>query len=437
MNYYNILLIGQLNFYLEILIPLLLLMRKQELRSCPVLRFLPIIAVGIGFVFMPSISFGPFGINYLIILCVVFLECWFLFKVGPLDALFYSVAAFAVQHIVWDLLFMLFELTKVTTQAAVLTLYFSLYISVFLLLYLFFPVFNARQGVKGRSLQFAASGFIITCVYVLASIVPWFYEWNLAFRLYALLCCIISLCLQYGIFDRDNLRRQNAALTQEKIVLEELLAREQKQYAITKDTIELINIKCHDLKHQIAALHNMSADERERGLTEVENAVMIYGSIAKTGNDTLDVILTEKSFLCERHGVHFTYMLDGESFSFMAPTDLLSLFGNALDNAIESVLKEPDRERRIIKLNAFEKRGCVGVHLENYCSERIRFKDGLPLTSKSDKVNHGFGVKSMTYIVNKYGGSLTMRQEGCLVSLDFVFPLSVKNRKDSKLAATA
>ena len=44
------------------------------------------------------------------------------------------------------------------------------------------------------------------------------------------------------------------------------------------------------------------------------------------------------------------------------------------------------------------------------------------MTNKSDKKNHGFGVKSMNYVVKKYGGTMTMRQDGCLVSLDILLP---------------
>lgn len=422
MNYYSLILLGQLNFYLEMLIPMFLLMRRQERRSFFWLRLLALAAAGAGLAFMPVLEIGPFGMHYLIVFGIVFLAGWFVFRVRPLDALFYAIAAFAVQHGLWDVLFIVFESIGYMTQATALVIYFCLYAAAYTLFFFFFPV-NERGAVKGRGLQFAVSGFIIAFVYVVASLVPWYSEWNILYRLYALLCCVFALCLQCGVFEQDKLRRRNEELRREKFVLEELLGREQKQYAITKDTIDLINVKCHDLKHQIAALRTMGADEREKSLREVEKAVMIYGNIAKTGSETLDVVFTEKSFLCEKHGIRFTYMIDGSGLSFMAPADLSSLFGNALDNAIESVMKESDKGRRVIKLNACERRGCIAVHIENYCAEKIRFKDGVPLTSKADKDNHGFGVKSMRYIVDKYGGNLAMRQEGCLVCLDFMLPL--------------
>ena len=134
----------------------------------------------------------------------------------------------------------------------------------------------------------------------------------------------------------------------------------------------------------------MSDEERERGIREAEEAVMIYGNIAKTGNETLGIILTEKSLLCERHKIRFTYMIDGEQLDFMDPVDIASLFGNAPDNAIESVLRTDDAERRIIRLNASVKRSFFSVHFENYCGETVVFRDGMLQTVKQDNRYHGF-----------------------------------------------
>ena len=423
MNYYSMILLGQLNFYMEMLIPMLLLIRRQEKRNFFWLRLLPVVAAGAGFVFMPAVSIGPFGMNYLIVSSAVFLAGWFLFRLSPLDVLFYVVAAFAVQHGLWDVLFMIYDGIGEITQPVALVIYFSLYLVAYLLFYFFFPVSDFKKGgIKGRGLQFAVSCFIIAFVYVIASFVPVYDGWNILYRLYALVCCIFAIGLQCGLFEHTKLNEKNRELEQDNAILQELLIREQKHYAMTKDTIDLINVKCHDLKHQISVLRNMDEKERDKSLGEVEKAIMIYGNIAKTGNETLDIVLTEKSFLCESYNIRFTYMIDGESLSFMAPYDISSLFGNAIDNAIESVMKEEEREKRIIKLNASLKRMYLTIHIENFCNEKVRFKDGIPVTNKSDKKNHGFGVKSMNYVVKKYGGTMTMRQDGCLVSLDILLP---------------
>ena len=132
----------------------------------------------------------------------------------------------------------------------------------------------------------------------------------------------------------------------------------------------------------------MSPQERTAHIEEIKKAVNIYGDIVKTGNEALDLVLTEKSLLCENKHISFNYIVNPESLSFLDELDIFSLFGNALDNAIEALEKE-EEGKRIIRLNINQKNKFTTIHLENYCSRNIRFKDGLPLTSKDDTDYHG------------------------------------------------
>ena len=426
MSIYSMILAGQLNFFYEILIPLFLMLRRQERRSLFWLRIAAVVLLSGGLYFVPYIPVGPFGLHYLICLALAFLASLFCFRLPILDILFYTVAAFAVQHALWDILFMIYDAigSSITPWQARL-IYAAVYVCGFIIFYLFFPVSDKiGKGRKERGFELAVSACTFALTYILASFVPVVEEWNFLYRCYALLCCALVLFLQFGIFERRALRERAQKNEQDKIVLEEILSRERRQYAYSKEAIDLINIKCHDLKHQISALRTMGKEGRERSIADIEQAVMIYGNIAKTGNETLDAILTEKSFLCEKYNIRFTYMIDGESFSFMDPVDIASLFGNALDNAIESVLREEDAERRFIRLNASVKRRFLSVRFENYCGTSVRFEDGLPVTVKHDKDYHGYGVKSIRLIVERYGGTLHMHQEGCLFRLDIILPVT-------------
>ena len=64
----------------------------------------------------------------------------------------------------------------------------------------------------------------------------------------------------------------------------------------------------------------------------------------------LDVILTAKERACADRGITFTAVADGSLLSGMSSMDIASLFGNALDNAIEATSKLPKYEQRLIKL---------------------------------------------------------------------------------------
>ena len=91
--------------------------------------------------------------------------------------------------------------------------------------------------------------------------------------------------------------------------------------------------------------------------------------------------------------------------------DLSAVFGNALDNAIEYEVQIPDPAKRLIHVTVSSQRGFVLLRFENYCQDSLRFREGLPVTTKKDKSNHGYGLKSIRFVAEKYGGIVTVKQE--------------------------
>lgn len=71
--------------------------------------------------------------------------------------------------------------------------------------------------------------------------------------------------------------------------------------------------------------------------------------------------------VCEKRSVKFSYMIDGAALSFMRACDVSSLFGNIMDNAMESVFAEEDAEKRVISLSVEKKNSMVIIHQQNYC----------------------------------------------------------------------
>ena len=92
----------------------------------------------------------------------------------------------------------------------------------------------------------------------------------------------------------------------------------------------------------------------------------------------------------------------GSGMRFLDVMDLCSIFGNALDNAIEYEKKIGDPEKRLIKVTVYNQNRFLLIRIENYCEETIPLRDGLPVTTKKDPIRHA---------AEKYGGSLTVTQE--------------------------
>lgn len=189
--------------------------------------------------------------------------------------------------------------------------------------------------------------------------------------------------------------------------LQNILETQYKNYQLSQESMELVNQKYHDLKHQIAIL-KMEADSEKakKYLNQMEEEIQFYEAQNKTGNHVLDAVLTSKSLYCQKHGIRLTCVVDGQLLNFMADMDISALFGNMLDNAMESVQKLEDPEKRLIHLSVAKQKQFLRIRIENYCEENLVFQNGLPVTTKKDRRLHGYGMKSIESTVKKYGGSV-------------------------------
>lgn len=230
---------------------------------------------------------------------------------------------------------------------------------------------------------------------------------------YSIICCLFALCSQYWATRSKKLDNDNA-------ILEHLLHSQEEQFRNSKANIEMVNIKCHDMKHKLSVLQN-KVDSKE--LEDIKSVISVYDASIKTGNEVLDVVLAEKSLVCERNGIKFDHMIDGESLSFMSTSDICALFGNAMDNAIEALCKIPNREKRVMGITVRKKAGMVTIHSENYFFGGLKYDDGLPVTTKDNNGYHGFGLRSIKLIAEKYKGNMSIRIENNVFNLNIIIPL--------------
>ena len=142
----------------------------------------------------------------------------------------------------------------------------------------------------------------------------------------------------------------------------------------------------------------------------------------------MDLILTEKSLLCQKQNIKLTCLADCTKLGFISNEDLYSLFGNAIDNAIEAVMKINDIDKRNINLIVRNVHSFISITIENYYVGNILLNsDGLPMTTKSNKDYHGFGTKSIKMIVNKYQGDLKITTKKNIFTLSILFQNEMNN----------
>ena len=228
------------------------------------------------------------------------------------------------------------------------------------------------------------------------------------------LCCILLLVCQFNQLTTKETKR-------ELDILQMMWIQEKQHYQLLQENIDLINIKCHDMKHKIRLLTNGKNFSNEE-IENIDKSIKIYDSSIKTGNEALDVILTEKAFICNEKNVKFTCVIDGTLISFINETDIFSLFGNIMDNALNATLKMDNIDERFINLKINKEKAFISINIKNSFNGKINLdKDGLPITDNADKNYHGFGMKSISYMVEKYHGNLSIAINDNIFNLNILF----------------
>ena len=394
----------------------------------------PVLAYNAAYI---SAMFLVFFAFTLLALKVCFAESWY-------DIFFCGIAAYTVQHLAYEIYNFIYVVSGLgetsgiysnahpTLNGYVVVLYGGVYATVYWLMFLFFGDRIRRNYIltlKGGTLLILAVLIIFVDIVLNAVATYRSYENNditytTVIFLYNVLCCLLALVTQFGLLSRRN-------LAEELRIVSEMRSQEQQQYIMSKESIDLINQKCHDIKHQIRRFgENESLSEE--AIKEMEEAISIYDTSVKTGNKALDTILSEKKLYCKLNGIRLTCMADGEKLSFISDASIYSLFGNMLDNAIEAVMKlEP--EKRTIGLIVKPNNSFLSISCYNYYEHEIKFDKGMPVTSKGDADYHGFGLKSIRTIVEGYGGSISVLTEDNVFTLNILLPLeSPKEKTEEK-----
>lgn len=224
---------------------------------------------------------------------------------------------------------------------------------------------------------------------------------------------VLILTLQH-----EQLRE--SALHQELSAMDNVLHRQYEQYKRSKEGIELINSRYHELKVQIADIRaQRDRAKQDAALAKMENSILQYEAENKTGNPVLDILLTAKSMECQEKQIRMTSVADGHLLDHLSTREICTLVGTALDNAIESCAAEQDPEKRLIRTAVYAQNGFVLFRVENYCQKPVELgADGLPLRS----AHGGYDLRSLRAAAQQHGGSMTVHWEDGWFTLRVLLP---------------
>ena len=211
---------------------------------------------------------------------------------------------------------------------------------------------------------------------------------------------------------------------QELAAMQNVLQNQYVQYQQMKKSTDIIDIKYHDLKHQIAVLRAENDPKKKNYfLDQMEEEILLYEGQNKTGNTTVDTILTSKNIICEKNHITMNCVIDGALLDFMAVMDICSLLGNALDNAIECEMEIENPDKRLIHVAIRAQNQFAFLKFENYYEGNLEIVNGLPATHKKETDFHGYGLKSIRQIARKYGGEMKFSHVDGWFQLSILIPM--------------
>lgn len=325
------------------------------------------------------------------------------FRLKPRMLVSMCVAGYAVQHMAYRSAALMRSLTPIFTGMGMRVAEVAGMLPIYLVVLLTMGRFSARnECYKNSDMRLTYLSIFIVFICVGLSRVSGLLgenPYSATSNIYSVACCLLALYLQF------NLHKQYIS-EREKHAMWLMRQEERKQYEITRNAMDSLHIKLHDLKHKLAA-HNVSLPPEE--MESLRRDMNIYDSKIRTGCDALDVLMTEKILKSQRLGIRLSCMGDFSPLSTMKTMDVYSLFGNAVDNAIEAVCKLEDADRRLIDITIEERGDMCFIGVTNYYNGMMHMEDGVLYTTKTDEPGcHGYGIKSMRMIAARYMGELAV-----------------------------
>ena len=180
----------------------------------------------------------------------------------------------------------------------------------------------------------------------------------------------------------------------------------------------------HDFHHHLQTLKGqLEAGEVDRAIAYIENLdhrLQNVDTLLKTGNVTLDAILSAKLSQAKSQGINVTIKANVPAELTLTDVELSIVVGNLLDNAIEACLAVPESEERFLRLFLGMKGKMLYFSMLNSAGEKQR-KRGSLFSSHKNGV-HGFGLRRAESILTKHDGWCKYNSEDGAFTSEFLVP---------------
>jgi hypothetical protein len=181
----------------------------------------------------------------------------------------------------------------------------------------------------------------------------------------------------------------------------------------------------HDMKNHLVCISQLcDNDDSKIYLKNLNFELDKLDKTFDTGNRVLNIILSEKKSRCIENGINLNTYVDFSRSDFIEMSDVSTIFGNLLDNAIQACNKIENNDLpKKIDLRVFNKKGFCIIDITNTKVNQIVKKKNKIFTTKEDDFLHGIGIKNIETAVKKYNGELTIDYSDKYFKVTIIIPI--------------
>ncbi len=252
------------------------------------------------------------------------------------------------------------------------------------------------------------------------------YDWNA----YAIFFISIAGAI-YSIFLTLSLAVKNILSNRQNRELQSFMHMQKQQYDYQLQQSVAVRRFKHDLINHIGVLRELvnekKTEETKEYIETIWNIQDDFDLKIHTGDSFLDIIVNYYLYLATKENIEFVVLGKLTEKMHLEMFDLTTLLGNILQNAVEAAIKT-DVPR--IRIEFVEHKREIFIVVSNSVAERINNKKDFLMTSKEDRLNHGFGLKNIAATVEKYHGEYYM--ESVVENGEALFKISIALPREKK-----
>ena len=199
---------------------------------------------------------------------------------------------------------------------------------------------------------------------------------------------------------QHQLEKESKAIHMQNEV--ERLRVEKSYYDILEQQNQKLRIYAHDAKNHLTAIQSLTDDPQiNQYIGSLSRQLADYTRICNSGNKMLDIMLHKYDLECRSKGIDFQYDVKLCNLSGIEDIDLVAILGNLMDNAMTAAARS---EEKYIRLETGRHNAYQILTIRNSSDAAPQTEGDSLISSKKNKEYHGFGLKSVAQVLQKYQG---------------------------------